>query len=243
MMIDDLRGASRVLLFGYGKFGPSIARTLRRYDTDVLVIEEDPERLERAVGEGMRTLLMDLTDDRRLEELEVRREDHLICVMDDDHLNVFLVLSLRGIYPHNPIFAISDSIYATSKLKMAGANKVIDLYDISANRIHNILNKPIATRFLEGFTDESHEYSFREITIPEGSFLHGKMLGEIDFRKYGVIFIGMIDVELGNSFIFVTTGLDHKLDSGDIIVCIGHEKDLDRFSVAISHPVEPEFTK
>jgi voltage-gated potassium channel len=239
MMIDDLRGASRVVLFGYGKFGPSIARTLRKYETEVLVVEEDPGRLAAAQEEGLRTLLLDLTDDHRLEELEVAREDHLICVMDDDHLNVFLVLSLRGIYPENRIFAISDSIYATSKLKMAGANKVIDLYDISANRIHNILNKPIATRFLEGFTDESHEYSFREITIPEGSFLHGRMLGEIDFRRYGVIFIGMIDVELGNSFIFVTTGLDHKIDSGDIIVCIGHDGDLDRFTEAIGQREEP----
>jgi voltage-gated potassium channel len=239
MISEELHGNGRVFLFGYGKFGPGIAETLRRHDTPLLIIEEDPERVERARNDGFEVLQMDVTDDRLLERLDAGEGEHLVCVMDDDHLNVFLVLSLRGIYPHNPIFAISDSIYATSKLKMAGANKVIDLYDISANRVHNILNKPIATRFLEGFTDESHEYSFREIVIPEGSFLHGKMLGEVDFRHYGVIFIGMIDVELGHSFIFVTTGLEHKLDSGDILVCIGHEEDLERFEEAIKHSEEP----
>jgi voltage-gated potassium channel len=123
---------------------------------------------------------------------------------------------------------------------MAGADQVIDLYAVSANRIHNILTKPIATRFLEGFLDANHEYSFREIRIPEGSFLHGRTLGEVDFRRYGVIFIGMIDVELGNSFIFVTTGLEHKLDAGDIIVCIGHDEDLDRFEELIKQAKEPE---
>jgi voltage-gated potassium channel len=121
---------------------------------------------------------------------------------------------------------------------MAGADKVIDLYAVSANRIHNILNKPVATRFLEGFMGNSHEYSFHEIVIPENSFLHGKMLDEVDFSRYGVIFIGMIDTELGNSFIFVTTGIEHKLDSGDIIVCIGHEKDLELFEAAIAKSEE-----
>jgi voltage-gated potassium channel len=239
MIAEELHGGGRVFLFGYGKFGPGIAATLRRHDTPVLIIEEDPERAERARNDGFDVLQMEVTEDRSLERLGAGEGEHLVCVMDDDHLNVFLVLSLRGIYPRNPIFAISDSIYATSKLKMAGANKVIDLYAISANRVHNILSKPIATRFLEGFTDESHEYSFREMKIPEGSFLHGRMLGEVDFHRYGVIFIGMIDVELGNSFIFVTTGLEHKLDSGDIIVCIGHDEDLDRFERLIALPKEP----
>jgi len=224
----------RVVLFGYGKFGVNIADTMQTHGATIILVEEDEERYRRALDHGFQEChLIDVTLDEALEGLPVETEDQLVCVMDDDHLNVFLVLSLRALYPQNRILAISDSIHATRKLKMAGADKVIDLYAVSANRIHNILNKPIATHFLEGFMDHTHEYSFREIVIPEGSFLHGKMLQEVDFRQYGIIFIGMIDVELGNSFIFVTTGLDHKLDSGDIIVCIGHDEDLDRFAEAI----------
>ena len=231
----------RIFLFGYGKFGRSIADDLVEHNTKVVLIESDEVRYREAHKSGRfeHCLLMNVTDDAALEKLPVEAGEQLVCVMDDDHLNVFLVLSLRGIFPKSQILAISDSIHATRKLKMAGANKVIDLYSISANRIHNILNKPIATRFIEGFLNADHEYSFREIVIPEGSFLHGRTLEEVDFRRYGVIFVGMIDVELGNSFIFVTTGLEHKLDAGDIIVCIGHDEDLDRFEEAI-HKAEEE---
>jgi voltage-gated potassium channel len=229
----------RVILFGYGKFGVNIADTIHAHGVEVLLVESDQRKYRKALEHGFEECrLMDVTRDEELETLPVRQEDQLVCVMDDDHLNVFLVLSLRALFPNNKILAISDSIHATQKLKMAGANKVIDLYAVSANRIHNILNKPIATRFLEGFVDHTHEYSFREIVIPEGSFLHGKMLREVDFHRYGIIFVGMIDAELGNSFIFVTTGLDHKLDSGDIIVCIGHDEDLDRFAEAITKEKE-----
>jgi len=226
--------SSRMIVFGYGKFGENIADTLREHDKDILLVESDEERCLKARERGFeKCLLLDVTEDDDLKQLSAEEEDQLVCVMDDDHLNVFLVLSLRALFPKNRILAISDSIHATRKLKMAGANQVIDLYSVSANRIHNILSKPVATRFLEGFVSQTHEYSFRELVIPENSFLHGKMLDEIDFRRYGIIFVGMIDVELGNSFIFVTTGLKHKIDSGDILVCIGHEKDLDNFEKTI----------
>jgi len=232
---------AKVFLFGYGKFGKSIADTLISYGSTVSLVESNKELYLLAKKKGVfkDTFLIDATNDDDLERLPIEDDTQLVCVMDDEHLNVFLVLSLKALYPNNEILSISDSIYATRKLKMAGAKRVIDLYDISANRIHNILTKPIATRFLERFLDTNRLYSFKEIVIPEGSFLHGKMLQDIDFRRYGVIFIGMIDIELGNSFIFVTSGLSHKLDSGDIIVCIGKDEDLNRLEEIIKEPKEP----
>jgi len=228
-----------VILFGYGKFGKNIAKKLKEEDVDILLVESNQEYYKEALQDGFSSAkIIDVTDDAQLEKLPINDKHILVCVMDDDHLNVFLVLSLRALFPNNKVFAISDSIHATSKLKMAGAHKVIDLYLVSANRIQNILNKPIATKFLEGFTDRSNPYSFREITIPQDSFIDGKYLDDIDFRKYGIIYIGIIDVELGNSFIFVTTGLKHKLDSGDIIVCIGNDRDLDRFEELLKQEKE-----
>ena len=229
-----------VIIFGYGKFGKNIAQVLQKENIEhLLLVESDRDYYNKALEEGfINSKLIDVTVDEYLEKLNVNDDTKLICVMDDDHLNVFLVLSLRALYPNNTILAISDSIHATSKLKMAGANKVIDLYAISANRIHNILNKPIATAFLEGFVNKSHDLAFCEIHIPQNSFLHGKKLEEIDFYRYGIIFLGMIDVELGNSFIFVTSGVEHKLDSGDIIVCIGREDDLKRFEELIKDSKE-----
>ena len=233
-------GSKSIVIFGYGKFGRNIAQTLKRDNLeDITLVESNREYYNKALADGfIKSKLLDVTDDSQLEKIEVKENTQLVCVMDDDHLNVFIVLSLKALFPNNKILAISDSIHATSKLKMAGADKVIDLYSISANRIHNILNKPIATRFLEGFANKSHDLAFREIHIPQGSFLHGKKLEEIDFYRYGVIFIGMIDTELGNSFIFVTSGVEHKLDSGDIIVCIGREDDVKRFEKIIEEEQE-----
>jgi len=91
----------------------------------------------------------------------------------------------------------------------------------------------VATKLLEGFVGSQDGITFKEMIIPEGSFLNGQMADDVDFSKYDVLLVGMIDEEIGHSFFFVTTGIEHKLDSGDTIVCIGHRDKLDTFSEEI----------
>jgi voltage-gated potassium channel len=91
----------------------------------------------------------------------------------------------------------------------------------------------MATRLLDGFVTDRSEISFKEMIIPEGSFLDGRMTDEVDFGQYNVLLVGMIDEELGHSFIFITTGIEHKIDAGDTIVCIGKDDDLEKFKSII----------
>jgi voltage-gated potassium channel len=49
----------------------------------------------------------------------------------------------------------------------------------------------------------------------------------------------MLDIELSNKFIFITAGIDHKLDSGDTIVCMGYNEDLERFAELITQKELP----
>ncbi len=225
---------TRVILFGFGKFGKVIVERLKLEDfVDIVVVEIDASKRLKAVEAGFNCLLIDITDDSHLKALPTTPKHKFVCAMDDDHLNVYLTLSLKDIYPQNQVLAISDSMYVTEKLKLAGADKIVDLYAISANRIYNILHKSVVTRFLEGIIYKKHEYSFKEIVVPKGSFLDGKLLSEIDFREFNIILVGLIDMELSDSFNFVTTGKNHKLDYDDVLVFLGRDSDLDRFEKSL----------
>ena len=224
-----------ILLFGYGTHGKFIAQGLENDGFSVQVVESNEHFYTQAVEDGFKhALKVDVTKDEDLVALNPESYDQLVCVMDDEHLNVFLTLSLRSLFKESYILSISDSIHTTKKLQMAGANKVIDMYEVSANKIHNILNRPIATQLLEEFVVHKNGIGFREYVIPEGSFLHGLMTDDIDLAKYGVLLVGMIDEELGNHFIFITAGLNHKLDSGDTIVCVGKHDELESFEQQIT---------
>ena len=226
----------RAFLFGYGRHGRTIAAGLKKDQFKIVILESDENNLKASRDDGyVDTILIDVTKDTELEALMIESDDRVICVMDDEHLNVFLTLSMRSLYKESSILSISDSLHTTQKLKKAGANKVISLYEVSANRIHNILKRPNATRLLDGFVTDRTEISFKEITIPKGSILDGKMADDVDFGADNVLLIGMIDEELSHGFVFITAGIEHKIDEGDTIVCIGKDEDLERFEKKIGN--------
>ncbi|SFV52072.1 Potassium channel protein [hydrothermal vent metagenome] len=224
----------RAFLFGYGRHGRAIADGLKMEHFRVVILESEEINLDVAKDDGfLDTTLIDVTKDSQLEALNIEDDDKVICVMDDEHLNVFLTLSLRSIYENCFLLSISDSIHTTQKLKKAGANRVISLYEVSANRIHNILKRPTATQLLDGFVTNHSDISFKEMTIPAGSMLDGKMADDINFGEHRVLLIGMIDEELSHGFLFITAGVEHKIDAGDTIVCIGDDEDLKEFEKSV----------
>ena len=226
---------NKIVIFGYGNHGQFIAKGLLEDGFDVTIVESDKVFYEAAKkDEFTQVFLTDVTKDRELKKLDLKSFSQLVCVMDDEHLNVFLTLSLRSLFEKSYILSISDSLHTTQKLQMAGANKVIDLYEVSANKIHNILNRPIATKLLEEFVMYRNGIAFREMLIAKGSFLHGLQINELDLSVHGVLLVGMIDESLGHHFTFVTAGGNHKLNSGDTIVCIGEYKDLETFEKRIN---------
>ncbi len=226
--------AEQIYLFGYGRHGRRIAAQLTASGYRLHIFETAPENVQHAREDDHANVdVIDVTDDAQIAALEIAENDRVVCVMDDEHLNVFLTLSLRQFYPTVRIYSISDSIHTEEKLIMAGATKVIDLYQVSATRIHNFLHRPVAAHLLSGILGHERNISIREFVIPEGSFLHGVYADTIDFNRFNLLFMGLIDVELSHELIFVTEGIRHKLDSGDTLVFMAKDDDLDRFADTI----------
>ncbi len=220
----------RAFMFGYSKSSSFVAKQLSHENLHLTLVLSTTESYEKALDDGYIDIKqIDITDDEALKELEVKESDYLVCVLDDKHYNVFLTLSLHSLFPKTVIIALSDSIHTTQKLKMAGAKRIIDLYQVSANRLYNIMNKPVTTNLVDRLLSPNEEFSFKEIVIPTGSSIDGIMVDDFNFEEYKVIMVGMIDKRLSNKFLFVTSGVENRFDGGDTIVCIGYHEDLDRF--------------
>ena len=105
---------SRVFLFGYGNHGKPIGKGLSEDGFYVVIVEADEKNQQQAIENGFEdTHLIDVTNDEQLMNLDIKPEDQLVCVMDDEHLNVFLTLSLRSLFESCIILSISDSIHTT----------------------------------------------------------------------------------------------------------------------------------
>ena len=229
-----------ILVFGYGAHGRHIAKGLLEDGYLLKIVEEKEENYKRAIEDGFtESVLIDMSSDESLLELDPQSYDQVVCIMDDEHYNVFITLSLSSLFPELSIVAISDSIHTSSKLKLAGAAKVIDLYEVSANRIHNILNRPVATQLLKDFVMSKTGISFMEMEVPKGSFLHGRKIDDVDFSCYDVLLVGLVDTSVNvHSFEFVTAGHEHTLESGDIIVCMGEVEKLRNFKKLLQKKID-----
>jgi len=221
----------KAFIFGYEEQSAFVAKELERDGFRLYIVVDNKISYEKALKDDYKNVFhIDITDDDMIESLNIEGSDYLICMMRDNHLNVFLTLSLHELFPNTVIVAMSNSLHATRKLKMAGATKVIDTYQVSANRIHNIIQHPVSTKLIDSLLSTEDELSLREIKIPQESFLDKIMVEDFNFRLHKIILIGMIDRRLSDKFEFITrTEEKNRLDIGDTMVCLGYKGDLNNF--------------
>ncbi len=220
-----------ILIFGYGSFGKQLYKNLSSLGHTIKVISGDTKDLDEVKDRGIDIVNINIKKNDNILSLNIdEKKDMLYCAMSKTANNLFLVLTLRTLYPKANIIAISNSFENTRKLNYAGANSVIDLYEATSRRVVNILTKPAVTRALDEIVYHQNNLKMAEIVLPVGSPLDSKYVQDIEFKKMGVILIAIIDKELGQELIFTDHRINHKLDAGDTLVIVAKNDDLMKFN-------------
>jgi voltage-gated potassium channel len=218
----------KIAIFGFNKFGEKIATTLKRQN--VLIVVFDEEEKEKAKEKLFDVIELNEISDNELKKIE--EIDYAICVLDDEEKNLFLVLSLKELFPNLKVVAKVNFKENEYKYKLAGADKLLNPYEIIANRIMTILKKPLTLKVIEEIIFTDSKLSFSEIEIPENSFLEGKALKDV-YKEiqniYNLLIIGIVDKEISDDVIFVTKGINHILNYKDILVVAGDIDEIERF--------------
>ncbi len=222
----------KILLFGFGRYGEQIAKNLALDGHHVAIAASSKEELKTASKDGFEDLyVVDIQNDTQLTDLVLDKDfSHIFCSFDDEEKNIYLTITFRSLFRHIPIIAICESKETERKLRLAGATRVIDTMVAAANRLYYIVEKPAVAEAIDEILFRDKSIVFEEIEIPKGSFLDGVNIKDIAFsKKYKIIVIGLVDKELGNRFIFVTRGINHKIDAGDVLVVVGKKDDIENF--------------
>ena len=228
-------------LFGCNPLAIEVARRLSAAKTPFIMVAADAARVEAALKEGLPAEQIDYTDDEALRGLGIGSHiEGIFCLLAEDSENVFLAISARALDPKLRIVAVCQAPEAASKLLAAGADKVVDPYEISGARVHELIQRPEVVELLEQTVFGLQDLNVAEITIPHDSWLHGVHLSELRKRmSQNVILLGVVDLERGKDLIFSTRGIDHKLDYDDVLVVIGARRELDAFRELIERKAPP----
>jgi Trk K+ transport system NAD-binding subunit len=218
----------RIAIFGFDDFGEQIAKFLNKKDIVVVVLDETEK--VKAKDKLYDVIKIHNIDDDEIVKIE--EFDVAIAVLRDEDKNLFLCLTLRELFPDKKIIAKVADKDNEYKYKLAGVTKLINPYEVTANRIMTILKKPLTLKVIEEIIFQDNNLSFAEIAIPNNSFLDGKYIKEVlkDVSSlYNLLIIGLVDKELSDNVQFVTKGYNHKIDSGDILIVVGDIEEIERF--------------
>jgi len=216
----------KIILFGYGKNGKAVANYLDKKSFLLVVFNE--EEKEEVIHDGY--LDIEVYDDKILDEdlisIGIKEADIAICMLEDEARNMFLALSIRNLNPKIKIIAkVEDNEYI-HRYTLAGVNQLINPYEITANRIDSILNKPVTLEFIHNIVFGDNQLSFAQIEIESNSFLDGKNIKDVNLNElYNIIVIGIVDRERSDKLQLIT---DNKLDGGDVLVVIGDIDEIER---------------
>ncbi len=228
----------RILVFGCNSMVIEVAGQLRDKKHDITIVSQDEECINRIEKKHIDFKNVDYTDDEALKSLGIGQDVGVIfSFFKKDSKNVYLTISAKNIDPDILIITLSQSLDSSDKLRAAGADKVIDPYEISGRKIYNMIRRPLVSETIEQALFSQNLINIAEIKIKENCFLDGKRLGESHLsQNYNLILLGVVDKELGNEFIFKLSGIDHKLDTNDLLVVIGTTEEIERLRKDINTP-------
>lgn len=190
-MIDKLH--DHIIVCGFGRVGRGAAHELQRAGVPFLVVDKNEERVEWAIRDGMLGVLADATDDETLKHAGILRAKGLIATLQSDADNLFVILSAKALKPGLQVSARVASEQSEKKMRLAGADHVFAPYDMTGNRMAQVMLKPHVFQFID-FTTKSMglDVGIEQFSVSASCAFASKSLAESKIRSdLGVIVLAI----------------------------------------------------
>ena len=224
--IQDLQ--NHYIVCGYGRMGTHICEELLHHGADFVVIENNTANHPKLDEAGYLYDTGDASQDDTLERVGVKKARGLVAVLPTDPENVFTTLTAKFLNPK--IFVVARAVEEEThpKLMKAGADRVINPYELGGVRMASLLLRPGVADFIEIVAaNRNIDLQIEEIVVKKGSKMDKKTLAELPIRtEFNVIIISIQNDQKG-IFIYNPKG-DTIVDEGNKLMAIGEKSNLEK---------------
>ncbi|MFE8702927.1 potassium channel family protein [Cytobacillus sp. FJAT-54145] len=207
-------------VIGLGRFGGSMVEELSEMGIDVLAIDRDQDKVDKYAHYATHAVQANAINESVLKQLGIKNMDHVIVSFGEDIEASILTTLLLKELGVKQVWVKASNEYHQRVLDKIGADKVIHPERDMAKRIaHHVVSEKLID-----YIELSKNHSIVEIAATKK--LHQKTIIELDIRaNFGCNIIG---IQRGSDIIVSPTATDMVYE-GDILIVIGHNKDLHRF--------------
>lgn len=210
-------------IIGMGRFGRSVATTLRELGHEVLIIDKDEDRLRRAADDGTHAVQLDSTDEEALRSVGITNFDAVVVAIGAGIQESILTTLLLKELGCKRVVAKATSEQQAKVLERIGADMVVrPERDMGARLAHMLVSPSVLDYF-----EVSPTFSIEELGIPER--LAGQTLGQLDLKaRFGVSVL----LIRRDSHLLIAPAADTVLLSGDVLIVVGENRQLSRLETA-----------
>ncbi|NCO77317.1 MAG: potassium channel protein [Cyanobacteria bacterium] len=227
---------NHVIICGFGHIGQVLAKQLNEGKEFFVIIDNDVENLTTAKNRSYLVQEGDATDENVLLEVGIQKAKVLATVLPNDATNVFITLTARELNPDLIILARGELPSTEKKLRLAGANHVVLPASVSGLRMANLITSPSMVDFLAQKEEQSYlndllmqiNVQMEELVVGNTSRLVGRTIRELEIRGKGAFIV--VALRRGNEPLITHPNPSLLLNSGDILIVLGHQEDLPQFA-------------
>lgn len=212
---------NQYVVFGLGRFGAALTKSLYDYGAEVLAVDRDEERVNDIAPFCTHAVCADATDERNLERLGINNMDvAIVCIASNIESSIFVTLMCKQMGIPKVISKASDERHKLV-LERIGADSVIIPEEAMGERLASMLVKPNVVEIMT-LAD-----SFRMVEIRTPKRWLDKTLIELNLRNTERV--NIVVIKRGDEIITSPAG-DSKLLEDDLLVVAGSVEDIKRLS-------------
>ena len=215
------------IICGYGRVGRRIAAEFLEEGVRFVVLDFSPEAIQAARERNLLFVDGSGIEDEDLEAAGLSRATGLVASSDSDADNLYITLSARNARPDLLIVARASDEDAAKKLRLAGADRVVQPYSTAGKEMAKLVLRPQVAAFLDIVsTSGGPELLFEEIEVKESCREAGKSIRELRIRQQTGAMI--VALRKGDGTFDTTPEPDAVLDVGDVMIAAGTPEELGR---------------
>jgi voltage-gated potassium channel len=215
------------VICGYGRVGRRIAVELAQAGVPFVVLDFSPAAIAAARADGVAFVEGTGTEDTDLAAAGLDRACGILAASDSDPDNLYIVLSARHARPDLTIVARAADEEAEKKLRLAGADRVVQPYSAAGIEMAKLALKPQVAAFLDIVsTHGGPDLRFEEIEVTATCPQAGRTIRDLRIRREtGAVIVAL---RKGDGRFDTTPDPDASLDVGDVLIAVGTEEELRR---------------
>ncbi|QOP46006.1 ion transporter [Sulfurimonas paralvinellae] len=212
------------LICGYEHVAREVARKLSSHRNDIIVMDEDEQRVAQAKKDGFTTLHYNPGRIESYEKLGIDIEKQvkaILCLRENDIENVYAALTIRSINKEVFILSLLMSDANKKKMTFAGINLTVYPQELVGLITKELVGKPVAFEVIHELRSENADVKIDELGVTERIVEYFPTVGDLGNKDFRVVLLGIYK-QSSDRFYFNPLD-DMLLEVGDYLLVVGYQ--------------------